>query len=261
MLGDADSAFWFYGRLHPAARVPPFQAEEVEVVQGVRLEVIWDGIGVWSMPGTRSFKSPREASELFGLVAGAYALLARSSFTVSSDGWVEARKASLDGSILGFQAQQMTSAEQVRKDSEESVCLRAACETAVVLRAHPNYRLAIADVHGALRAPGSDAFFYAYRAIESVARATAEGSGSEDADWAGFHRRVGIDPDEGKEKLEPLRQARNALAHGDPDAQVIHDAERKRERLIDLARWFVITAIDADEELAGPDLSRYLPEL
>lgn len=259
MLGDVDSAFWFYGRLHPAARVPPFQAEEVEVVEGVRLEVIRDGIGVWSIPGTRTFKSPREATELFGLVVGAYALLARSSFTVSSDGWVEARKASLDGSILGFQAQ-MTSAEQVRRDSEESACLRAACETAVALRTHPNYRLAIADVHGALRAPGSDAFFYAYRAIESVARAAAEGSGSEDPDWPRFHRRVGIDPDEGRKKLEPLRRARNALAHGDPDAKVIHDAERIREQLIDVARWFVIAAIDADSALAGPELSRYLPE-
>jgi hypothetical protein len=257
MLGEKDSAFWFYGRLHPAGRVPPFQAEEVEVADGVRLEVIWDGIGVWSLPGSASFRAPGEATELFNLVAAAYALLARSSFNVSSDGWIEAKNAQLDGSILGFQAQQMTSSDQVRRDSEESVTLRAACEMAIVVRSHPNYRLAIRDIQSTLQSPGSDAFFFAYRAVESVARAGSEESASDETDWPRFLRGLGLEPKEGRAKLDPLREARNALAHGNTEDPVIHKAERCRNRLIDLARWFVIAAISADSKLATPDLSGY----
>jgi len=259
MFSDPNSAFWFYGRLHPVSKVPPFQAEEIEVEDKVRLEVVWDGIGVWSRPGTKRFKQPGEAAELFGLVVAAYALLTGEALDFSSDGWVEAKNAHFDGTILGFQARQMKSSDQVNKNSEESIALQSACSLAVVLRRESGYRLGLRDIYSSLREVGNDAFFYAYRAIETVARYALDCTDLEAAQWKKFHSEMGIDPGEGRARLKPLKAARDALAHGDEGATAIGEAARQRRQLLDVARWFVITAFEKSPALNLPDLTPYKP--
>lgn len=259
MFGDADSAFWFYGRLHPSHGVPPFQAEEIEVEEGVRLEVIWDGIGVWSRPGVKVFKQMGEATELFRLVVAAYALLTREVFDVSADGWIEATEAKLAGSILGFRVEQSKSAGDVNRDSKESTAIRAACRVAIAARAMPSYRLALRDIYSALREVGNDAFFFSYRAVEDAARVVSGGERVGSKEWGEFHQGVGLTPEEGEARLAPLTAARKALAHGDEDGHAIGEASRQRDVLLDTARWFVIRAIEEDAELDAGELVAYLP--
>jgi hypothetical protein len=260
MFGDLDSAFWFYGRLHPSHAVPPFQAEEIEVDEGVRLEVVWDGIGVWSRPGVRAFKQMGEATELFRLVVAAYALLTRKVFDVSTDGWIEATAAQLTGSILGFRVEQSKSVGDVDRDSKESAAIRAACLVAIATRAMPSYRLALRDIYSALREVGNDAFFFAYRAVEDAARVVSGGERVGPREWGEFHQRIGLTPEQGEARLAPLTEARKALAHGDENASAIGVADRQRRALLDTARWFVIRAMESDLDLDASELAVYLPE-
>src|SRR5690242_14473853 len=101
-FGAEDSGFWFHGRIGPAFLVPPFNVSDVPVVEGVRLEVVWEGIGVWSRPGQRAYKQPGDATSLFRTVVAAWALLSGTALTVTTEGWVEAHGAAFDDSTMGW---------------------------------------------------------------------------------------------------------------------------------------------------------------
>lgn len=256
IFGNESSAFWFYGRLHPGQRVPNFDVQEVVISEIVRLELIRDGIGVWSRPGARYFKQPGEATELFRLVVAAYALVSGEALDVTLDGWIEATEAKLDGAVLGFRVERSLYASEV--DAPRSEQMRAAAELAIRVRQSPNLRLAIRDIYAALQDPttSDDAFLFAFRAVEDCARAL---TGSDDeanrVDWASFHQELGRSPDEGKERLDPLTRARNAVAHGDVATSDLAEPRGKRSELIDLARATVIETLKIKP---GVDLSDLL---
>jgi hypothetical protein len=99
----------------------------------------------------------------------------------------------------------------------------------VTIHSHGPYRLAVRDVHSALSDSEDDAFVYAYRALEDLARAV---SGQEEqltgADWTALHERTGQNPSAAREEIEPLRVARNAVGHGNPDHGDLHAAPLRR---------------------------------
>jgi hypothetical protein len=63
--------------------------------------------------------------------------------------------------------------------------MRKAATLAVAAEATPSWRLAIRDVYSALQERGDDAFVFAYRAIEDVARAVSGCTGDLRASGAG----------------------------------------------------------------------------
>jgi hypothetical protein len=259
-FGEATSAFWFYERLHPSQWVPPFSVEEVPVADRVRLEVVWDGIGVWSRPGTTDFKQPGEATTLFRLVTASYALLALEALEVTMDGWIEATEAELAGSVIGFRVDRPRSPADVNPDSDESKAMRAAAELAVAICDKPAYRLAVRDIHGALRDPSDDAFFFGFRAVEDVARAVSGSTGELTAkEWATLHEQIGLTPEDGKARLESLTRARRAAAHGATEDPELGEARRRRDALLDEARRFVITTLMNEPNLPHNSLRAALP--
>jgi hypothetical protein len=249
-FGEKSSAFWFHGRIHPAPRVPAFYAEEIQVEEDVTLEIICEGISVWAKPGTKRYKQPGEATDLFRLVFSAYALLGRDAFDPELEGWIEATKAQLEGSMVGFIIPRSIGPEE--KESAETKRVQAAADLAIAVREFPSLRLAIRDIYAAVRDrdASDDAFFFAYRAVEDCARAL---SGADTdiggKEWAALHERLGLDPDEGKERLEPLTRARRAAAHGNESAEQLQDARLKKAQLIDLARETVIRVLENTPDL------------
>jgi hypothetical protein len=251
MFGASSSAFWFYGRLSPAFDVPPFYAQEVVVTEGARIEIVFEHLGVWSAPGTLACKEPGEVNQLARLVIGAWALIAGRSLEWTMDGWIEATEAQLAGSIMGHRPAHFRDPGLAREDTPVSRRIRAAAELAVSLREVPGYRLALRDIHTALREDSGDALFFAYRALENVARVLAGSDGELGAlDWARYHEALGRDPGAGKELLGPLTAARGAIGHGDQAAESIEAAERSE--LLLLARREIAAAIAADPR-SGPD--------
>ena len=188
-FGEKSSAFWFHGRIHPAPRVPAFYAEEIQVEEGVTLEIICEGISVWAKPGTERYKQPGEATDLFRLVLSAYALLARDAFDPELEGWIEATKAQLEGSMVGFIIPRTIGPEE--KESAETKRVQAAADLAIAVREIPSLRLAIRDIYAAVRDrdASDDAFFFAYRAVEDCAR-TVSGADSDIGakEWLRFMR-------------------------------------------------------------------------
>ena len=261
VFGDASSGFWFYGRIGPAFLVPPFSVSDVPVADGVQLQVAWEGIGLWAPPGESKFKQPGEATTLFRTVVSSWALMSGTALTVTLEGWVEAHDADVAVSTMGWIINRPGAAAQASPESEVSNIMREACELAAKINSRDPYRLAVRDVHSALSDSDDDAFVYAYRALEDLARAV---SGTEEqvteADWKALHERLGQDPEIARKEIEPLRLARNAIGHGNPQHADLREARLRRSELLLDVRRRVLRAIASDEELGIGDITAMLPE-
>lgn len=244
MFGDESSAFWFYGRFSPAIEVPPFFAQEVPVAEKARIEIIFEHLGIWAGPGTRECKQPGEVSQLARLILGSWGLIAGQGLEWSLDGWVEAKKACLEGSIMGHRPPHFRDPEAADENSTLSKQMREAAELAVHLRSKVKYRLALRNIHIALQDDTDDAVFFSYRGVETAARAITQIEDNLDRQgWSQFHRLLGRSPADGKELMQPLIDARKAIAHGQMSAPL---SPEKRADLILLARRLVGEALEAD---------------
>lgn len=259
-FGEESSGFWFYGRLGPTFLVPPFNVSDVEVGDGARLEIGWEGIGLWASPGHRSFKQPGEATSLFRTVVGAWAAMSGTALTVAVEGWVEAHHAEFLDATMGWFSNRPGAAAQALPDTEISRNMRSACELAVRVRSSAAYRLALRDIHSALSDTEDDAFVFAYRALEDIARAVTGSVGQlRDSDWAALHERLGQEAAEARAEIEPLRLARNAVVHGTKDNEALFVAHQRRAELLLDARRRVLRALASDPELGLDSLPAVLP--
>jgi hypothetical protein len=122
------------------------------------------------------------ARETIALTVAAYALVSGTALDWSLGGWVEATSAQFDSSVVGFTVDPR---ERLPTENERSDDIRKAATLAVAAEATPSWRLAIRDIYAALQERGDDAFVFAYRAIEDVARAVSGSAGDlRGSDWA-----------------------------------------------------------------------------
>jgi hypothetical protein len=244
------SAFWFHGRLRPTAATR-FNVEEFEIAKGVRLEVFHDGIAVWSKPGASAVTTIEDAGDLMRLVTAAYGLISGVALDFSLEGWVEATDARFSGTVVGFGVDPRGHDPHMPKRSNRSVDMKKAAGLACAVRHLPGWRLAVRDVHAALRDGGDDAFVFAYRALEDVARAV---SGQSDqlrsADWAQLHRLLGTTSAAFLGRIGPLHDARRAAGHGNEADPKLRTARANRAAVIAIGRSIVAETL----ELAGHPL-------
>lgn len=242
-FGDNSSAWWFYGRLRPAVATR-FNVQEIEVQPGVRLEILHDLIGVWARPGPFTINGLREVEELFALVTGAYALITRLALDWSLDGWVEATQAQIKGTTMGVIVDQRGHDPDLPPDEEPSISMRRAAELAVAVREWPGYRLALRDVHAAYHTQSDDAFVFAYRAIEDIARGMSLRRGDlRPADWKHLHTILGTTKERFQDGyVSDLKAARDAVGHGDE----VEIGGPERDRLIEIGRMVVAEALAKD---------------
>jgi hypothetical protein len=135
-------------------------------------------------------------------------------------------------------------------ESQEGYVLRKSAELTGAVLDLPAYRLAIKDVSKAIRERSDDAFVYAYRAVEDVARAV---SGGVEPPWPALHDHLGTDEEAFKARVRGLRRARDEVAHGNDRAPDLVSAREKRNELTNEARRIVQEAMVADDRIPIDD--------
>jgi hypothetical protein len=244
------SGFWFLGRLHPEAATR-FNVQQVRLAPNAFVEVVHNGIAVWSKPGGTAITSVRDARELLEIVVSAYTLVSAVALDLTIEGWVEATDATFDSTIVGFIIDPRGHAPHLSERSRASVTMRRAVHLALATRASAYWRLAIRDMHLAIKDSGDDAFTYAYRAVEDVARAVSGHTGQLTRNaWSRLHTHLGTTEPAFKARIEPLQLARRAAAHGDPTDADLLAARQDRTARIAIGRIVVADAL----ELAGMPL-------
>jgi len=256
------SGFWFHGRLLPGADAHFYVTEEA-IGDGLMLEVLWDGIALWSRPDLEppqpswrdAIRSPEQAARMLRLISGAYGLLTGDVYEARLTGWVEAKEAKWGDTVVGFSVERFNPHGPGRK-GRTNARMATAAKLAVAASRAPGTRLALLDLYATPQAPDDDAFFYAYRAVEDLARHYGGGDEGQKA-WDALHAHCGYR--DGKKRLKPLTDVRQAIAHGNESDPAVVYARENRGTVLNLARYTLARAFvnDPDLPLSRSDVQGY----
>jgi hypothetical protein len=248
-FGDGTSGWWFYGRLRPTSETR-FNVQEIVVRRDVRLEVAHDVIAAWSKPGPNALSGPAEVRELFGVTLGAYALITGVALDWTLEGWIEATAAQFDGAMIGTFADFRGPSPMLSPRAPRSVDMRRACKLAISVHDRPSYRLALRDVHATLLIAGDDAFVFAYRALEDLARSVSGREGDlRSSDWSALHAHLGTTDTEFKQRIAPVQAARRAASHGDSADPNLARARSNRKAYLAISREVVADVLALEPDL------------
>jgi hypothetical protein len=245
-----DSGFWAHGRLSPYAATR-FNVQQASAAPDVNIEVFADGIAVWSWPGAILARSVEDARDLMGLVTAAYTVRSEVPLDCTFTGWVEATRATFDGTMIGFTVPRGHKPHMNEK-SKRSRDMAAAIDVAVAVFQRGPWRLAVRDVHSAylaLATRSDDVFVFAYRAVEDLAHAVSK-TGRKS--WPDLHAHLGTMERNFKRRTKTLGDARGAVVHGDASDPALLAARPKMKTLVRLSRSIVREAIAREPTL--PDL-------
>lgn len=252
--GQWRSAFFFLGRLLPAP-FSRFNVQGAEPFLGTFFEAHWDGIAIWSRADGKeahlrfpdAIRRVEDARTYFIQATAAYALLTGVALEATLDSWVELGDAEFTDKITGFRVDNPAFVpDPPPADERDSVALVAAAELAGALWRHPGYRNALADLHSALRDLSEDAYWRAYRAIESLAMQVA---GRDDVDgdtWRALHQHLEVSESEFRSRIEPFARHRPQVAHG---AQRTAPDPGERQDALLAARWVLAETLLRDGAL------------
>ena len=249
MTLPAGSGFWAVGKLSPLAYTG-FDVQNVPVDTDTFVDLYADGLALWSKAGSTFARSYEESRSFLGLVTASYTLVAGVALDFAYTGWVEAKEATFDGTMIGFIVQRGPR-PKVSPTSKRSTQMRTAVEIAAAVAHRGPWRLAVRDVHAAHLAAQQtdDAFVFAYRAIEDLTRAwSADGRKS----WADLQQHLGTTEAAFKRRTKPLNEARDAVGHGDENDAALVYAREHTARLIGLSRTIVREAFAAEPSLPSP---------
>lgn len=214
------------------------------------VEVYADGIGVWSQPNTTFARSVEDARGFLGIITAAYTLRSGMPLDFTFTGWVEAKKASFEGTMMGFVVPRGYKPElSGRTRNTRNADMTAAVHLAAAVFHRGPWRLAVRDVHAAYLAEATqsdDAFVFAARAIEDLAYAV---STTGEKSWPDLHAHLGTKKPLFLRRTKRLWDARNAVAHGDENDPALVAARPARKNLVDLSRRVVLEAIAAEPSL------------
>jgi hypothetical protein len=247
------------GRLVPAMDAALFELWE-HPIDGpglARLEVLRDGLVVWSRAGARRIRSRGQAERFIRVLLGAYAFYTGVVLDFAATGWVEATKAEFEGTWVGFVLGGGKARPPTRKAGRHTTDLRRAAVLAgaVELTAWRRTLTDLRDAHRAAAAvrgenpnddAGDDAFVYAHRAIESARSAAATDAGAVDLrDWAYLHALLNTNEGQLKARIKRLEDARDAVVHASDPRAILRAARRDVTQLTDIARNVVADALEA----------------
>jgi hypothetical protein len=242
-----DSGFWTHGRLSPYSATR-FNVQQASAAPDVKIEVFADGIAVWSWPGATLARSVEDARDLMGLVTAAYTVRSAFPLDFTFTGWVEATHASFDGTMVGFTVPRGHKPD-MDESGKRSRHMAAAIDLAVAVFERGPWRLAVRDVHAAylaLATRSDDVFVFANRAVEDLAHAV---STTGRKSWSDLHTHLGTTETNFKRRTKALREARDAVVHGDANGPALVAARPKIKALVGLARSIVREAIAREPTL------------
>jgi hypothetical protein len=237
-----DSALWAYGRVGPRV-LTRFNVQQLEVADGTYFEAILDLVAVWQHPRSTFARSVEESRDFLDLVVWAYAVRTGVALDFTFDGWVEATNAKFDGAVIGTMVDRRGHRPHLDESAKKSVDMRSAVELAAAVLHRGGWRLAVRDIYAAARERdrgSDDCFVFAFRAVEDLAHAASTSSGK---DWSALHALLGTDKARFMRRIEALRLARNAAAHGDESDPELATARANRKALVTKARRIVRDAI------------------
>ena len=238
-MSRSASTFFFLARLSPEGDCRGFNPGELSLGDGWILDICYDLMCLWNprvggtFPDTKLF-----VREACNLLTDLYSFKADKVLAFELRNWVETKEMESLKNVIGTFLPNVQPGRKPSPASEGSRRWKRVAKAFLCIHNNPHLRLSIKDYVSAIRDSGDDAFFFAYRAIESICRSASGATGDlQPSDWTTMHSRLGTT----KSKIDPLTSVATAIRHGDVKSMVLVNARANRDHLLTIAREVMVT--------------------
>lgn len=229
------STYYFLGRLSPSSACSSFRVDNLQIGDGLVFEVIYDGVSIWKAGVEEDFHSMRsQVLGAFEIIINTFIFLTGDNLGFSLQEWIEAKEVVADKNVVGFIVHKRVLENKADPQSNESQAWRKAGQFYEKINLSFNHRIALNDHKNALNTINTDdCFFYAYRCLENVCRSIAQPADGEikAAHWNQMHNVLETSFDQ----IKPLKDAADAVRHGDLSAAQLISARQSKDQMIQIA--------------------------
>ncbi len=225
------STYFFIGSISDISA--EYQIQNMLIDSNYVIEIYRNGLAVWGK-SNKSFEEVRaEVVLMLDIIFGMFVLFTNKPLTYNLENWVETKENIATKNIIGwFMNQYPRIAVRPVRSPVNSAWKKSIKFCKKVFRENTNYSLALKDYQKAVIDRSDEAFFYAFRSIESICRAvTGLNETNEDA-WDRMHNNLGTT----KEQIDPLLKVAKEIRHGKRNTTIINSAKLKRNELINMAK-------------------------
>lgn len=169
------STYFVIARLQPAEECKDLNPGELPLSNGWVLDIYSDLLCIWNPSVSRPFAELRPfMSEALDLVMALYVFRSGRLLGYQLRNWIECKDIRSAKNIIGAFVPRPTAARASRR---VNVSWKRAAKTFQQVYQKVFLRVALKDYVSALRDRGDDAFFFAYRAVESICRGISSPKG------------------------------------------------------------------------------------
>jgi hypothetical protein len=228
------STYFFIAQLNPESECRKFNPGELKLNDGWVVDIYYDLICIWNPSVQESFDNIRKfVPQAFTLLIDLFSFHTKKIITFQLQSWVEAKDVSSAKNVIGIFKSNLGSIKIPGQKHPTNRVWRKVAKGFSVFKDNPNYRIAIKDYVSALRDGGDDAFFFAYRAVESICRSITGTTGDlKISDWGKMHSRLSTS----ETKIKPLFKASTAIRHGDVKSSELITARSNRDNILNISR-------------------------
>lgn len=229
------STYFFIGRLSPPRYCRYFNPGEIYLGNGFVLDIFNQLVCLW-IPGTKkSYLEIRtEAMETLDIVITTFTFITGKKLSFSIENWVETKGVISKHNIIGYLIPPEDKLFAPPRKHKYAYAWKRAAKFYPKIEGSFYHRMALKDYKSCINTLGDDAFFYAYRIVEDIRRATTihlpDGLKSQ-AYWDKMHSILRSN----KKLIDPLTKVSEEIRHGNLINKTVTSARLHRKRLINIA--------------------------
>lgn len=233
-MAHKTATYYFIGKLSPEETCIWFNPREIHLGGGWVLDIFKSGIALWNPKVERTAPEIRVfVKDTLDTVVTAFNFLTKSKLKYGVTNLIEARDVVSTNNLIWWYLPEF----YVRPASPKNKWNRAWRKVGKFYKKIANsfyHKIALRDFQNCIDSVGDDSFFYAYRIIEDIRRATTPHFpvGRSDSDyWAEMHRILGTS----ESVIGPLTDVSTQVRHGDLNHAIVIQARAQKEQIINIA--------------------------
>ncbi len=229
------ATYYFIGKLSPEESCIWFNPREIHLGDKWVLDIYKSGIALWNPEMDRAAPEIRAfIKDTLDTVVTTFNFVTKSKLKYSVTNLIEARDVVSTNNLIWWYLPEFYIKRPASPKNKWNRAWRKVGKFYKKIINSFYHKIALRDFQNCIDSVGDDSFFYAFRIIEDIRRATTAHlpAGKSDSDyWAEMHRILGTS----ESAIQPLTEVSKKVRHGEIDHVVVVRARAQREQIINIA--------------------------
>ncbi len=233
MEKKGNKTYYFTASLNPAETCRDFNPGELNLGEGYRLDIYFNGITIWNPNLKANFvKINKFIRETFDIIIPAFIfrehIISNRIFklSLSMQRCIEAMNVKAEHNLiwtLDYPGKIYAPSTKARVN----VSWRRVARFFPLISRNINHKIALKDYLACINDSGDNAFFFAYRILEDIRGAiNLELNISDERDWSGMHKLLISD----ESFMKPLTEVATKVRHGNLNSPIVVSTRKKRNK-------------------------------